>query len=301
MVTHPFENLPLALSTYWFLTDPPTFPYPELRAHAPIVAATYAWEYSGRLDPHSTHPTLYPHTLSKDSVLTGIVQWELDMSISKIRVRWNSANVEATLNAEVKHIPASNSAATSSPTPLELHEASLLYNPLILSFARSCLGTTVADGECWSLASAALQSARTAALRAGHSPPMPSIGRVHGEIILDWDAASLVPAQGVLEAADVRPGDIIELSNAHFRHQRVLLGGLVSSEESVRVIEHTAIVDNVKGGCMEVLEQNASMGKVVSEGRYELGKMVQGRLKVYRPVKEVALSVLNLRDTLDVW
>ncbi|KMU78076.1 hypothetical protein CISG_06838 [Coccidioides immitis RMSCC 3703] len=260
MSSHPSENIPLALSTHWFLATPPTFPYPELRAHAPISSATYTWEYIERIDPDPSNLTTHPGVLSQDWTVIGAVQWELDMSITRIRVQWNTSDITNTLRSDIKHLPSSAHGPRGNTRELtreQLLLASQWYAPHILSFARSRLGTTVADGECWSLASAALQHTRGAAVREGHEPPQPSTGRVHGQLVLDWDVSSLVPAAGILQAADVRAGDVLELSDAHFRHIRVLLGGLASGEENVQVGEHTAIVDAVEGEKVSAVEQNA--------------------------------------------
>ncbi|WEW54624.1 hypothetical protein PRK78_000044 [Emydomyces testavorans] len=300
MHSHPSENIPLALSTNWFLTSPPTFPYPGLRAHAPIATATYTWEYIERIDP-DPNGAIHPGTLSQDWTFIGAVQWELDMSISKIRVRWNSANVSGTVRADIKHIAGSAPAPSKDLTPEQLRCASEWYAPHILSFARSHLGTSVADGECWSFACAALKFTRSAALREGHEPPMPSMGRVHGQCILDWSVCSLVPAVGILQAAEVRPGDIIELSDAHFRHQQVLLGGLARGEENVRLSAHTAIVESVNGEKIGVIEQNARVKKLVVEGEYNLADMVKGTVKVFRAVGRSELERVSLDGVCKEW
>ncbi|EEP78076.1 predicted protein [Uncinocarpus reesii 1704] len=298
MPSHPSENIPLALSTNWFLTQPPTFPYPELRAHAPISSATYTWECTECFDTHLSSPASRP---SQDWTLIGAVQWEIDMSISKLRIRWNTADIPGTLRADIKHIPSIAATSHSPLTPDQLRLASQWYAPHILSFARSHLYTTVADGECWSLASAALHHARHAAVRDGHEPPRPSTGRVHGHLILDWSVSSHFPPDGILKAADVRAGDIMELSDAHFRHRRALLGGLVTGEENVRVGEHTAIVEWVRGVEMGVLEQNARVERVVMEGKYDLGEMMKGRVMVYRPVGGASTGVLSLEGVCEQW
>ncbi|KLJ07110.1 hypothetical protein EMPG_17396 [Blastomyces silverae] len=91
-------------------------------------------------------------------------------------------------------------------------------------------------------------------------------------------------------------GDVLEIEDGHFRSVRVVevLGGLGRGEENVKVGRHTAVVVGVvrsgRGGggageeVVEVVEQNAKVRGVVAEGEYNLREMVEGVVKVYRPV-----------------
>ncbi|PGH21470.1 hypothetical protein AJ80_03261 [Polytolypa hystricis UAMH7299] len=284
------KTVPLDLSTRWFLNDPPTFPYPSLHTQSSYMISTYySWKRTG---------TLWP-PFGEDCTLIAAVQWEADMSVTKIRVRWSSKNVDRTVVGEQKYIsPLSrneelrNDEGVTILGDKALRLASTWYAPHILSFCRDRLGSTVGDGECWTLAALAIDAARPAARREGHEPPMRTLGRVHGQCLLEWDAGSGVPVHGILETAGVRAGDILELQDAEFVNA------------SIEV--HTAVVAGVDGStCMNVLEQNGSVPKVVTEGRYDLREMEKGCVRIYRPVWESCIvrlgQVVDLKKVCERW
>jgi hypothetical protein len=145
----------------------------------------------------------------------------------------------------------------------------------------------VGDSECWTLADGALEAAGLVAVQEGHEPPMRSVGRVHGQCVLEWSPGSGLPISGLLGMAGVRGGDIVEMTDGHFRTSRTILGGGVGmrrEEKNVRLMEHTAVMVSVVGDRIEVVEQNAGVEKMVTEGAYDLGDMMEGTVRVFRPV-----------------
>jgi hypothetical protein len=87
--------------------------------------------------------------------------------------------------------------------------------------------------------------------------------------------------------AGVRAGDIVEMADGHFRTVRTMLHGSVGMRregKDIRLVEHTAVIVGVVGNRIEVVEQNAGVEKMVTEGAYDLGNMVKGTIRIFRPV-----------------
>ena len=264
------STVDLELHTRWFLQKPPGFPFPSLRAHGDLNA-DYSWEYMESINPPG----------SRDYTFIGAVQWFSDMSITKVRVRWNSANVSGTVRGEQKRIQGAGSEQLGET---ELRLASSWYGRHVVDWCRARIGTTVGDGECWALADKALEGAGVQAVLEGHEPPMRSVSRVHGQSILHWTCESGVPVEGLLEITSVAPGDILEMSNAHFKTVKMNSAFNLRSEQNVGLAVHTAIIAKVEGEKMHVIEQNTQMEKTVVENVYDLHDMVEGTVKIYRPI-----------------
>ena len=125
---------------------------------------------------------------------------------------------------------------------------------------------------------------------------MLSQGRTHGSCILALEASDPGSVKGMLQLADVREGDILEMKSAHFRtvvqKPEVAVGEQWGKwvkgegEKNVRLGHHTAVLVGVEGDCMCVVEQNGVVEGGVGEVRYDLGEMIRGDVKVYRVVGE---------------
>lgn len=264
------STIDLELHTRWFLKRPPAFPFPSIRAHGDLNA-DYAWEYTESL----TRPG------SNDWVFIGAIQWLADMSIIKVRVTWNSADVAGTVRGEQKRILGGGIERLGEA---KLKLASTWYGGHVVDWCRARIGTTVGDGECWALADHALEGAGVKAIREGHEPPMRSVGKVHGQCLLLWDTQSGVPVDGLLEIAGVAPGDFLQMANGHFQTVRLNPEYNLRSERNVRLADHTAIIEKVVGDQMHVIEQNTQAEKTVVEGEYNLRDMVEGTVRVFRPI-----------------
>lgn len=106
---------------------------------------------------------------------------------------------------------------------------------------------------------------------------------------------------GLLQLADVRRGDIVELSNAHFcireevgeKAKPVFKKGKMVSEvmsgggeRNVRMGKHTAVVVGVEGEGVRVVEQNGRVPGGVGRETYGLETMVRGKMSFWRVVGE---------------
>jgi len=112
------------------------------------------------------------------------------------------------------------------------------------------------------------------AVRESREPPMRSVGRVHGQCVLEWSLGSGLSISALLGMAGVRAGDIVEMTDGHFRKFRTMLDGEVGmrrEEKNVRLMEHTAVIVGVVADRIEMVEQNAGVEKKVTEGAYDLG------------------------------
>lgn len=106
---------------------------------------------------------------------------------------------------------------------------------------------------------------------------------------------------GLLQLADVRRGDIVELVGAHFCIREAVgekvkpvfrKGEMVSEvmrgggERNVRMGKHTAVVVGVEGEGVSVVEQNGRVQGGVGRERYGLETMVAGKMSFRRVMGE---------------
>ena len=149
-------------------------------------------------------------------------------------------------------------------------------NEKVLEFAEGQKGQQVGDGECTTLAFAALRSAGARWSR----PESLERGPVWGEAVKSLDQSL--------------PGDVIQFENAVFRGRKVYPGGRYRYWEYTYP-HHTAIVASVKvtraGVVLGIWHQNVlnqgedeSKRKVVRGGTVRMGELREGTVKVYRPV-----------------
>jgi hypothetical protein len=135
-------------------------------------------------------------------------------------------------------------------------------NQKVLAFARAHKGQQVGDGECWTLADAALKAAGARRPGSGGLGPF-AFGRLLG------------PRETAL------PGDIAQFSKARFQGKtnRGFVYGYVMDR-------HTAIIASVKGTRITVLHQNFGErdgGKIVRRTPINLADRKQGTVQIYRP------------------
>jgi hypothetical protein len=274
-------NIDLELSTLWFAKTPPAFPTLRMRELGDINA-NWTWHYDQTLEG------------GEDWEFIGALQWLEDMSITKIKVNWNSLNPGRTVKAEQKIIPA--------PDPLtdeQLEVAKEWYGQHIVKWCKSKVGTRVGDGECWSLADEALKSVAPQMLRQGLEPPMNSQGKVHGQCILTYSPADQVPTEGLLEMAKVKVGDIMQMEDGHFKSVRHHSVFNLRSEANVRLKHHTAVIVGVQGDRMQVIEQNTAVDGMVSEGHFKLSDMQTGTIRFFRPVGQTWCP--NIKGACKEW
>ncbi|KAL8714731.1 MAG: hypothetical protein Q9225_006503 [Loekoesia sp. 1 TL-2023] len=168
--------------------------------------------------------------------------------------------------------------------------------------AESTVGTTVGDGECWTLIQRALLDLADTYRQYGKEPPLISQGRSHGYPILTLTAPTAGNNSGLLQLADVRRGDIIELKSAHFHIITEEVPKKVpgqwgkwqkgAGEKNIRLSHHTAVIVGVEGDVVKVVEQNGCVAGGVGVERYNLGEMMRGEVEVFRVVGEKWVGAL---------
>ncbi|KAI4140634.1 MAG: hypothetical protein L6R39_005718, partial [Caloplaca ligustica] len=149
------KNFDLALNTKWFTKEPPAFPLPSMKALGPC-ASTYNWFWEQ--DFADTTKTLIC-----------AVRWTDSKATTKVRVSWKRSDPLGTVTAQQRHYP--------PPAPLteeELAAAHQLYGGNIADWAEESVGTTVGDGECWTLIQRALVDIADTYRQCGKEPPLVS-------------------------------------------------------------------------------------------------------------------------------
>jgi len=158
----------------------------------------------------------------------------------------------------------------------------------VVAFCKQHKGKRVGNGECTSLAAAALRAAGAKMHGWGDSkggePRRGDNGRETdfnwGELIyvLERDGTKF-KATGQIK--DVRPGDIIQFSN-------VELEGAIDdySSYTLRARHHTAIVSAVQddGMAIKLYHQNSNGVKRVTATSLRLSDLQQGRFSIYHPI-----------------
>ncbi len=148
----------------------------------------------------------------------------------------------------------------------------------VLDYAKKQKGKQVGDGECASLATAALKEAGAK----GRQKDNPNPGDyVWGDLVLTVEYKKdkgRVEPTGKL--SDVKPGDVVQFRDA----QWVTRSGNVISTTSAP--HHTAVVLAVdkNRSLIRTLHQNHNGKKIVQEGSIALNDLKAGWVRVYRPV-----------------
>lgn len=159
------------------------------------------------------------------------------------------------------------------PGAADKDDPSAAVREKVVKFCKENKGKMVGDGECGTLAQAALKEA--GAKPVNEFTESPGAGDyAWGELVFVLEVQG---GKRTREPADAkaRPGDVIQFRNARFRRG----GGTVILDH------HTAIVAEVKSnGDLVVYEQNMLGKKEVTQGTLSPGGMSAGWIRVYRPV-----------------
>ena len=269
------KNFDLDLGSLWYTKMPPAFPVPSMRAKGPSTSSySYCWEQ----DFGGTRKTLVT-----------VIRWTHDLSMTKVQIKWKESDPRGTVVAEQKHFP-----PPTALSPEQLDAAHKQYGPNIATWSESSVGTTVGDGECWTFIDHALKDLASTYRSHGKEGPMLSQSRSHGACILSIEASAPGSRSGMLQLADVRRGDILQMKSAHFKiveevaatRQKWGKWTKRSGEKNVRLANHTAVVTGLRGDVLEVVEQNAEVAHGVSEGKYDLAEMQEGTLRIFRVIGE---------------
>ncbi|MCJ1483253.1 hypothetical protein MMC06_003420 [Schaereria dolodes] len=276
------RDFDLDLSSLWFTKLPPVFPVSSMKANGPTTSTyAYCWEQD---------------FAGTTKVLVTAVRWTNDLSTTKVQVKWKASDPRGTVQVEQKHFP--------PPTPLseeELDNAHKDYGQNIACWCEDVIDTSVGDGECWTLVHLALQDLAETYRDYGKEAPLVSQGRSHGVCILSIEASSPGSSGGMLQLADVRRGDILQMASAHFRiveeapavRQEWGKWQKGHGEKNVRLALHTAVVIGIDGDVIKVVEQNGGVPHAVSKGQYDLMEMQEGSLQIFRVVGERWLPPLD--------
>jgi hypothetical protein len=143
----------------------------------------------------------------------------------------------------------------------------------VVKFCKDNKGKMVGDGECGTLAQAAIREAGGKRVDEFAESPGPG-DYAWGELVFVLEVKD---GKRKREPADAkaRPGDVIQFRDAAFRKG----GGIAIFPH------HTAIVAEVKAnGDLVVYEQNMLGKKEVTQGTLTMAGMAGGWIRVYRPV-----------------
>jgi hypothetical protein len=165
--------------------------------------------------------------------------------------------------------------AADAPKEPEVPE----LNKKVLAFARDQLGKKVGDGECATLATAALRAAGARGLSRSDG----------GEYIWGELVRTVTPRTNLM--GEVRPGDLLQFRDV------VMTGRVGRDTVESSYPHHTAIVTAVKndGKVLEILHQNAGgagaddeQRRKVQQATLRLSDLKQGSVKIYRPLPQAA-------------
>lgn len=280
------QDFDLNLTSLWYTRNPPAFPVPSMTAKGPCIS-TYTWSWEQ--DFTGTR-----------KILICAVRWTDTLATTRVRVAWQDSDPRGTVKTEQKHMPA--------PTPLtekDLVDAHEAYGQNVAAWASAAVGSTVGDGECWTLIHHALQDLADTYRQHGKEAPRIPQGRNYGQGILTLSASTPGSNTGLLQLADVRAGDIVEMTSAHFKtiehdgpavvpepeapQQQEQWGKWQKQgprEKNIRMAHHSAIVHRVDGDVMTVVEQNGSVALGVGVESYNVAQMVRGQMEIFRVVGE---------------
>jgi hypothetical protein len=148
-------------------------------------------------------------------------------------------------------------------------------NALVLAYAERHVGTQVGDGQCATLAVAAL---RSAGAKNNFGPWGPWANYVWGNLVLTELGGGGGQAVGG-SFANVQPGDVIQFGNAEF----VLNTPTYNSWQSYP--HHTAIIEAYLGnGRFSILQQNVNGSMKVQRGILDFSQLTTGTVWFYQPV-----------------
>ncbi|ODV83711.1 hypothetical protein CANARDRAFT_74713 [[Candida] arabinofermentans NRRL YB-2248] len=242
----------LDLSTGWFASD-------DFDSHLPkdLQGLPYATSYGYN---------------SKENFRVIVFRF-LDLSTFKLKLEWSKTGSPVnSVTHETKHIP------PPMATKQQLLQGSQRFGDHVASWCEDHISKKVGDGECWTLAHDALEKGC-----GKHS--FVSSGLQHGALIKTYTGTEKKGEKPIVKnepATDIlKRGDVLQFKDCCFRfpHKAIFYGSP----------DHTAIILEVEEGedgfdQLTVAHQNVNGSKVVVKEKLELSKLLEGELKVFRPV-----------------
>ncbi|TID13148.1 hypothetical protein CANINC_005004 [Pichia inconspicua] len=200
-----------------------------------------------------------------------------DLSTLRLKLVWKSGSPEL-YTEEVSFIP------PPTATKKLLTEGHEKYGEHVANWCEVKEGTTVGNGECWTLAHDALE-------KACGKYAFVSSGLNHGALLATYTPTG-VTTPNVTD--DLRRGDILQFTSCVFEYpNRTLTFGAP---------DHTAIVLDVKPSedtskdphykWVEIIHQNIGGVKKVRVGEIDLAKLKSGEIKAFRPVDSTWVTPL---------
>jgi hypothetical protein len=186
------------------------------------------------------------------------------------------------------------------PKPLDrqtLIEAHETYGETVASFAEGYVesGQYCARGECWDLASQALQCFE----QFDYVPkPIPSLSHTHGHLIA-WFRVEDGQRAGRWRGGDdrVRRGDIVQWRSVKIVVRLpgggIMTGMLGAPDHTSIVVRDTIPLKNPMDGesllpeelgSLDVVEQSVSTSQLPKREQYDLGGLDTGEIWIYRPI-----------------
>jgi hypothetical protein len=124
-------------------------------------------------------------------------------------------------------------------------------NREILEFCEDHLGKKVGGGECSHLAEEAFKSVNAKPIR--------------------YSGKTYIWGREVKAGQKVLPGDVVQLEGCKF--------------QNFSAGHHTQVIRRILGpNRYEVLEQNSNGRRTVGPGQLDLGRLLEGSVKIYRPL-----------------
>jgi hypothetical protein len=170
----------------------------------------------------------------------------------------------------------------NSPSGLGAADDAARLGERVVAFCKQHKGEVVGNGECSSLAEAALEAAG-AKQRGPRDPNGGDVGLngdyVWGKLVLVLESDGRnIKATGQIK--DVRPGDIIQFRDAQ------LAGVRGDGRYIMTATHHTAVVSGVQsnGMVLKIYQQNYNGRRVVMADRFRLTDLHQGRLRIFHPI-----------------
>jgi hypothetical protein len=153
------------------------------------------------------------------------------------------------------------------------------YAEKLASWCENQIGKQVGNGECWTLANDGLTAVASECKARRQEPCMASQSYVHGALLYQQICPRPPQSPEGILAAGVARGDIVQFWKARFEARDG------RSWKSAGAPDHTAVVIGVeRNGELRVLEQNIGGVKIVKEGSYNVGELIEGELRIFRAV-----------------
>lgn len=207
-----------------------------------------------------------------------------------------------------------NVAYAEPPSPWNnsnlLEASALSYGELVARFCEAREGTSVGNGECWTLAHDALAQINAEQGWPQESHALTSVGRTHGHLIYYASADNCQPPKGLWRGGDVgnvRRGDIVEWDGYAVCKLLNPAGAISTMGNPAKGWpEHTAVVVGVGRSPrpevvavsensetpfsphelihLEVLDQSSGVPVARKTLDLRAGKWTRGSVHIYRPV-----------------